>query len=64
MKFTIFASAMAVAATATFDDEMTPWYEGEMFGQVDSESLDFTEAFDDAADLFIQINAEERASLG
>lgn len=60
MKFTIFASAVAAVAVA---DELS-WYEGEMFGQVDAEALDFGEAFDDAADFFIQIGAEERNSLG
>merc|ERR1712051_1159789 len=60
MKFTIFASAMA---TAAFADELS-WFDGEMFGQVDAESLDFNEAFDDAADFFVQIGAEERNGLG
>merc|ERR1712079_74243 len=60
MKFTIFASAVASIAAA---DELS-WYEGEMFGQVNAESLDFNEAFDDAADFFIQIGSEERNSLG
>ena len=61
MKFTIFASALAAVATASYEES---WYEGDMFGQVDAEALDFGEVFDDAADFFIQINSEERNSLG
>ena len=36
MKFTIFALAMAVAATATRIEDMSPMYEDDMFGQVDA----------------------------
>ena len=61
MKFTIFASAIAAVATAAYEDS---WVDGEMFGQVDAEALDFSEVFDDAADFFIQIDSEERNSLG
>ena len=36
MKFTIFASTMAVAATATRIVDMSPMYEDDTFGQVDA----------------------------
>lgn len=62
MKFTIFACAMATVATAALIEQDDS---AEMsFGQVSAESLDFGEVFDDAADFFIQINSEERSSLG
>jgi len=60
MKFTIFASAIVAAANANEES----WFEGEMFGQVSAETLDFNAAFDDAADFFIQIGAQERSGLG
>ena len=50
MKLGLFTIALASTATAVFEDS---WYEGEMFGQVDAEAVDFNEAFDDAADFFI-----------
>merc|ERR1711957_456630 len=51
-------------AAVSDEGDASPWFEGQMFGQVAAESLDFGEAFDDAADFFIQIGEEERNSLG
>lgn len=79
MKLSLFAATLAASAYAadleqvdeptTFaavsdEGDASPWFEGQMFGQVAAESLDFGEAFDDAADFFIQIGEEERNSLG
>merc|ERR1712156_713902 len=61
MKLGLFTIALASTAAASFEDS---WMEESMFGQVSAESLDFNEMFDDAADFFIQIGAEERQSLG
>jgi len=63
MKFTIFATTMAAVSTAIVNVE-EPWFDGQMFGQVQAETLNFGEVFDDSADFFIQINSEERNSLG
>ena len=52
MKFGLFLAATTSNVLAE-DDTMTPWFDGDMYGQVDSESLDFGETFDDTADLFL-----------
>ena len=62
MKFALFL--FATASAFIVDDDMTPWFEGEMFGQVDAEALDFGEAFDDTANFLFQIGSEERNGLG
>ena len=65
MKLGLFTSALVAAASATYVEEpLSPWYDGDMFGQVQAEALDFGEAFDDVADFFIQVDRESRDSLG
>ena len=65
MKLGLFATALVASASAAYVEEnLSPWYEGDMFGQVEANSLDFGEVFDDVADFFIQVKSEDRDSLG
>uniref|UniRef100_A0A7S3HU70 Uncharacterized protein n=1 Tax=Favella ehrenbergii TaxID=182087 RepID=A0A7S3HU70_9SPIT len=65
MKLGLFTASLAAVAAATeIAEPMTPWYDGDMFGQVDADALDFNEVFDDVADFFIQVGSEDRDSLG
>ena len=63
MKLGLFAVTLAATASATLD-EINPWSDENLFGQVEAESLDFNEVFDDVADFFVQVNSEDRDSLG
>lgn len=63
MKLGLFAVTLAATASATYD-EINPWSDENMFGQVEAESLDFNEVFDDVADFFVQVSSEDRDSLG
>merc|ERR1740123_946041 len=63
MKLGLFAVTLAATASATMD-ELNPWSDENMFGQVEAGSLDFNEVFDDVADFFVQVNSEDRDSLG
>ena len=63
MKLGLFAVTLAATASATMD-ELNPWAEENLFGQVEASSLDFNEVFDDVADFFVQVNSDDRDSLG
>ena len=63
MKLGLFAVTLAATASATYD-EINPWSDENIFGQVEAESLDFNEVFDDVADFFVQVSSEDRDSLG
>mmetsp|Transcript_40044 Transcript_40044/g.52439 ORF Transcript_40044/g.52439 Transcript_40044/m.52439 type:complete len:210 (-) Transcript_40044:175-804(-) len=65
MKLGLFTASLAAVAAATeIAEPMTPWYDGDMFGQVEADALDFNEVFDDVADFFIQVGSEDRDSFG
>ena len=63
MKFTLFALVGAASADYIVEN-VSPWYDGDVFGQVDSEQVDFNEMFDDSADFLVQVSEDNRQSLG
>ena len=65
MKFGLFASAMAATASAVIvGEDMKVTDDGDFFGQVLAETLDMEGMIEDGADFLMQIDSEERSSLG